>query len=225
VSSVELYHGDCLDILPTLGRVDAVITDPPYGINHKRGANAARPITHAGKRSISSTGKRFTRKIEGDNKPFDPAPFLHYPIVAFTGAQHFYDRLPAGGSLHCWDKRGNYKPLDQADADIIWISRPTPSRLLHLAWRGICRHAENRERILHPTQKPVALMEWVLDLAGVPEGAVVVDPYMGVASTGIACLNTGRHFIGIEKEAEWYDVACKRIEQAQMRARQLEFAV
>jgi site-specific DNA-methyltransferase (adenine-specific) len=210
--TVTLYHGDCLDILPTLGRVDAVITDPPYGIKYKSGK-----ITST---SISSTGKRFSKRIIGDDKDFDPSPFLGYPIVAFTGAQHFYDRLPRGGSLHCWDKRGNYKPLDQADADMIWVSRKVASRVFHLVWRGICRHAEHTQRIEHPTQKPVALMEWMLDLAGVPKGATVLDPYMGVGTTGVACVNTGRDFIGIERDAGYFAIAQRRIEAAQNAYRQ-----
>lgn len=213
--SVTLIHGDCLEVMHTLGLIDAVISDPPYGMKYKSGANSSR--------SISSTGKRFTERVLGDDKDFDPTPFLRFPTVAFTGAQHFYDRLPRGGSLHCWDKRGNYKPLDQADADMIWVSRKMPSRVFHLVWRGICRHAENTQRIEHPTQKPVALMEWMLDLAGVPEGATVLDPYMGSGTTGVACVNTGRNFIGIEKDAGYYAIAEKRIAEAQSRARQLEF--
>lgn len=66
-------------------------------------------------------------------------------------------------------------------------------------------------------------MEWMLDLAGVPEGATVLDPYMGSGTTGVACVNTGRNFIGIEKDAGYYAIAEKRIQEAQSRARQLEF--
>lgn len=188
---------------------DAIISDPPYGINYQSGANS--------KNSISTVGKRFTRKVKGDDIDFDPNRWLEYSQVAFTGPQYFYQTLPAGGMLHCWDKRGNYKPLDQADADLVWIKSPSKSakrpRVFHLAWRGLCRHAENREKIVHPTQKPVALMEWMIGLCNLPENSLIYDPYMGSGSTGLAALNLGHRFIGIELEAEYFHAAGKRIEE------------
>jgi DNA modification methylase len=69
---------------------------------------------------------------------------------------------------------------------------------------------------VHPTQKPVALMQWILDVLKVPVGATVLDPFMGSGATGIACMNTGRNFIGIEIVEEYFIVAKKRIEQAQL---------
>jgi site-specific DNA-methyltransferase (adenine-specific) len=202
--NVTLWHGDCLEVLPILSGVDAVISDPPYGMKYKSGANSSN--------SISSTGKRYTETVEGDDKPFDPSPWLDY-VVAFTGAHWFYDRLPAGGTIHTWDKCGGYKPLDQADADQIWSSVQEPPRIFRLVWRGICRHAENTEPILHPTQKPVSLMAWMMERARVLKGATVLDPYMGSGTTGIACIRTGRKFIGIEKTSVHFTTACKRIEQ------------
>lgn len=197
--------GDCL--LRNI-KADAVISDPPYGIGYKSGANS--------KNSISSVGKRFTRTIKGDDIAFDPNRWMDYKQVAFTGPQYFYDRLPAGGMLHCWDKRGNYKPLDQADADLVWIKNPSKSakrpRVFHLAWRGICRHAEHRDKILHPTQKPVALMEWMIGLANLPNDSLIYDPYMGSGTTAIAAYNLGHRFIGMESEAEWFNAAVTRLE-------------
>lgn len=181
-TKVELHCGDCLDILPTLadGSVDAVLTDPPYGIRYKSGKISPN--------SISRTGKRFSVIIRGDDRPFDPGPWLEFPSVAFTGAQYFYGRLPDGGSLHCWDKRGNYKPLDQADADVIWCSKSGASRVFHLAWRGICRHAENSDRFEHPNQKPISLIRWIIGLMKLKPGATILDPYMGSGSTGVAAI-------------------------------------
>jgi site-specific DNA-methyltransferase (adenine-specific) len=204
---IAIYHGDCREILPTLeaGSIDTVITDPPYGIWYKSG-----PIS---RNSISSTGKRFSIEIDGDDEPFDPSPWLKFPAVAFTGAQYFYDRLPPGGSLHCWDKRGDYKPLDQADADMVWISERKVSRVFHLAWRGLCRHAEHNQRIEHPTQKPVALMEWIIELLGLEPGATILDPYMGSGTTLRAAKDLGRRAIGIEIEERYCEIAARRLEQ------------
>lgn len=210
MADIEVIKGDCLAVLPTLvqrfGPIDAVVTDPPYGIGYVSGTNS--------RRSISTTGKRFSVPIEGDSVPFDPSPWLDFPAVAFTGAQHFYDRLPAGGSLHSWDKRGDYKPLDQADADFVWINRPLKSRTFRLAWRGICRHAENNRRIEHPTQKPVALMKWILGLLRLPPSALVLDPYAGVGTTGMACLEMGYRAILVEKAPQYIPTIHRRLRDA-----------
>jgi site-specific DNA-methyltransferase (adenine-specific)/modification methylase len=201
---VILYRADCYKLSI---EADAVITDPPYGIRYKSGPNSSK--------SISSVGKRFTKTVKGDDVPFDPSLWMRYSQVAFTGPQYFYDRLPAGGMLHCWDKRGNYKPLDQADADMVWIKSPSgPAkrpRVLHLAWRGICRHAENREKIVHPTQKPVALMRWMIELCNLAPNSLIYDPYMGSGSTGLAALELGHRFIGVESESEYFQEALRRL--------------
>jgi site-specific DNA-methyltransferase (adenine-specific) len=205
---VRLYAGDCRDVMPTLvdEEIGAVVTDPPYGISYVGSTGS--------KNSISTTGKRFTRSIEGDDQPFDPSPWLDFPLVAFTGAQYFYDRLPPGGSLHVWNKRGHYRPLDHGDGDVIWINRASACRVFDLVWRGICRHAEHDQKIVHPTQKPVALMAWMLEMLGVPEGATVLDPFAGSASTLVACLKTGRKGIGIEIDDRYIAPAIRRLEGA-----------
>ena len=202
LGDATLYCGDCLEALPHLPKVDAVVTDPPYGIGYKSGPNSAK--------SISSVGKRFERKIVGDDTPFDPLPFLQFADVFFTGGQHFYDRLPKGGAFHVWNKRGDYKPLDQADGDLIWSKRKTPLRIIKLVWRGICRTTENNDPIVHPTQKPIALMEWCIERTA----GTVLDPFMGSGTTGVACAKMGRKFIGIEIDPKYFDIACERIRKA-----------
>src|SRR4051794_39011735 len=168
IGDARLILADCLEVVPTLSGVDAVVTDPPYGARYKSEPNS--------KNSISSTGKRFSVPIIGDDVDFDPNPFLIAPDVLFTGAQYFYDRLPAGGSLHVWDKRGDYRPLDQADADIVWHNRPGVSRSLYCLWRGLCRHVEHDQPIEHPSQKPVVLMTWLIERT---DAATILDPFMG----------------------------------------------
>jgi site-specific DNA-methyltransferase (adenine-specific)/modification methylase len=211
IGDATLYLGDCLEVLPTLGRVDAVVTDPPYGIGYVSG-----PIS---KSSISSTKKRFSVRIIGDDMPFDPAPWLQFSATCFTGAQHFADRLP-GKSFHVWNKRGPYAPLDQADGDLIWVSGEKRAlRIVDIVWRGICRKTENTTAIQHPTQKPVALMRWCIEQT---KGAVILDPYMGSGTTGVAALQLGRKFIGVELDPGYFDIACKRIEQAWKQPRLFE---
>lgn len=199
---VTLYLGDCLTIAPTLQGVDAVVSDPPYGMGYKRSGNS--------RNSISSTGKVWTETIEGDDVPFDPSPWVKWPAV-MTGGQWFYDRLPAGGVIHTWDKRGPYEAIDQADVDQIWCSLRKPARKLECVWRGLCRKTEVSEPIVHPTQKPVMVMAWMMERLEVAAGALVLDPYMGSGTTGLAAIRTGRRFVGIEKDPTHYATALKRI--------------
>ena len=205
MSTITLYNADCLDVLKTLetGSIDAVVTDPPYGISYTYGPSS--------RKGVCTTWKPPSKAIVGDDEPFDPKPWLFFPCVAFTGAQWFYDRLPRGGSLHCWDKRGEYRPLDQADSDMVWLSKPHTSRVFHLAWRGICRHSEAQKRFIHPTQKPVALMEWMIELLGMSPGSTILDPYMGSGTTGVAAAQMGMNFIGIEIDPHYFAIAEKRI--------------
>jgi site-specific DNA-methyltransferase (adenine-specific) len=204
IGDAILHLGDCKEILPTLGRVDAVVSDPPYGIGYVSG-----PIS---RNSISTTRKRFSVGIVGDDAPFDPSPWLALGQCCFTGAHHFAQQLP-GGSFHVWNKRVGYTPLDQADGDLIWVSGEKRAlRIVDLLWRGICRSTENTSPIEHPTQKPIALMEWCL--GQIPDAATILDPFMGSGTTGVACVNLGRKFIGIEIEPKYFDIACRRIEEA-----------
>lgn len=202
---VTLYLGDCREILPTLGKVDAVVTDPPYGMNYKRRGNSSK--------SISYSNKVFSEKIVGDSSPFDPAPWLNTgAMCCFTGAHWFYEKLPANGGFHVWNKRGPYLPIDQADGDLIWISKRSNLRIVDLVWRGICRTTETGSPIEHPTQKPIALMGWCLEQ--LPSAMLVLDPFMGSGTTGVAAVRLGRKFIGIEIEPRYFDIACKRIKFA-----------
>ncbi len=199
---IVIYHGDCREILPHLPKVDLVLADPPYGINYVSGPNS--------KSSISTKKKRFQVSIIGDDKEFDPAPFLVAHDVMFTGAQHFYHLLPAGGSLHTWDKRGPYEALDQADTDLIWHNRKRAGRVFHCVWRGICRSVEWDQRIEHPTQKPITLMQWCIVM--VPDAVFILDPFMGSGTTLVAAKRLGRQAIGIEIEEKYCEIAARRVE-------------
>lgn len=209
-NGIALYCGDCLEILPELepGSIDAVVTDPPYGmryVGHSGGGNSIH--SHSG--SGHSSG-HIKARVLGDDIDFDPSPWTRWPCV-LTGANWFYDKLPAGGSLHSWDKRGEYRRTSFADADIVWCSRRIQSQTFRLVWRGLCRHAENTERILHPTQKPVSLMQWMIEMVS-SCGCTILDPFLGSGTTAIAAIRTGRRCISIEKEPRYFDIAVKRIE-------------
>ena len=193
-----------MEILPTLQKVDAVITDPPYGIGYVHAGGKTRgvagPSVHAG------------IAIVGDSGPFDPTHMLDFDNAIIWGADHFAQCLPVGRWL-IWDKRCGVTPeRDQADCEIAWHSRAGVSRVFRHVWDGMIRDSEKGQQRTHPTQKPIAVMRWCIEQAGRP--AIVLDPFMGSGTTGVACAQLGRKFIGIEIEPRYFDIACRRIEQA-----------
>ena len=206
IGDCTLYLGDCRDVLPTLGPVDAVVTDPPYGIGHKAHSNTARNGWR-GKKHYADA------KIHGDDGDFDPAHLLGFPALILWGANHYAQRLPRGRWL-VWNKLGGLEPWDSfSDVEVAWQNTRGSDRIFSLLWKGLAQGEKlgGGERF-HPTMKPIRLMEWCLSF--IPDARVVCDPYMGSGTTGVACANLGRSFIGIEREPSYFDIACRRIEEA-----------
>jgi site-specific DNA-methyltransferase (adenine-specific) len=135
-------------------------------------------------------------------------------IVLF-GANHFSARLPTSGKWLIWDKivfPESYGKFSFSDCEIAWTNIKGAARIYKQLWQGCRRHGEsNKEGKLHPNQKPIALMTWVMDEIKVPLGATVCDPYMGSGTTALACIRTGRKFVGIEKDPQHFETAVKRI--------------
>lgn len=205
---VTLYNGDCLEYMRTLPdkSVDAVVTDPPYGQNYKPGGN-------------SSKNLRWSREfignpVIGDDKPFDPSPYLKYNVVILFGANNYANKLPASRGWIFWDKRCDFVENAFADGELIWTNQDVPVRKISHYWRGVIRASENGEKHFHPTQKPVAVMKWIIDRYTKP-GETILDPYMGSGTTGVACVQLGRNFIGCEISPEYFAIAEKRIKQAE----------
>jgi site-specific DNA-methyltransferase (adenine-specific) len=199
IGNTTLLLGDCLEILPTLPKVDAVITDPPYG-----GGYAANPIVGKGKSASNH------ERMEWDNAP------IHGLDVV----------LGAAPVQIVWG--GNYYPLPPSRGWLSWFKPDAPPSMAHfeLAWTNLnknsrqisCSIAEtNPERAGHPTQKPIKVMRASIEYAG--QCPVIVDPFMGSGTTGVAALSAGRSFIGIEIEPKYFDIACERIENAQRQQR------
>jgi site-specific DNA-methyltransferase (adenine-specific) len=227
IGRATLYLGDCRDILTTLGPVDALVTDPPYGVKER----TARSSRISGNSLLDSPApaSRDWRPVHGDNMPFDPAPWLKFPKVVLFGANHYAHRLPeaprsAGGKVRpwrwiIWDKREETGSDDNADCEMAWTNLGGPARIHRQLWRGICRRGEENiskgQFRLHPTQKPVALMGFCLHECRLKPLEIVLDPFMGSGTTGVAAVRAGLHFVGIEIDAEYFDIACRRIEDAQ----------
>ena len=202
IGDATLYLGDCLEILPTLGKVDAVVTDPPYGISYSHGEWSG---------NLAGATQFGDCPIIGDNKPFDPLPWLVWPCILW-GANHYANKLPASAFWMIWDKRDGVTSNDQADCEIAWTNARGNARVFRHLWNGMLKASERQESRVHPTQKPVALMQWCLGF--LPDAETILDPFMGSGTTGVACANLGRKFIGIEIEPKYFDIACRRIEGA-----------
>ena len=200
IGNATLYLGDCLEILPTLPKVDAVITDPPYGIGADKGCahssirdNAA--WVDAGWDSARPSADAFALILAGAD------------AVAIWGGNYFADLLPPSSGWLCWRKPEAETGFSLADVELCWTNQPFAART---------KTAPRRDGNLHPTQKPVSIMAWTAKF--IP-GNVILDPFMGSGTTGVACMNLGRKFIGIEIEPKYFDIACERIENAQRQVR------
>lgn len=203
IGDATLWLGDCREILPLLPKVDAVVTDPPYGIGY----------AHRGKGGKLARSTQFGGvAVTGDDVPFDPSFLLEYPAAIIFGGNHFADRLPASPSWLIWDKRDGVCSNDQADCEIAWTNVGGPARVMRHLWNGMLKATERGDIRVHPTQKPVAVMEWCLGF--LPNAQTILDPFMGSGTTGVACAKLGRKFIGIEIEPKYFDIACKRIDEA-----------
>jgi site-specific DNA-methyltransferase (adenine-specific) len=219
VAEYQLFNGDCLEVMPTLeaGSVDALISDPPYGMN-------LRTDYKDRKRGALAVCNNFA-PIAGDDKPFDPAPFLGFPVVVLFGANYYADRLPVSGAWLVWDKLDGLQSKrdigfnDNSDCELAWTNRGKAVRIIRHRWMGAMKASEHSARRVHPTQKPVAMMEAIIRYY-TREGDLVLDPFMGSGTTGIACLNTGRRFIGIERDAGYFATAQERMAKAAASPRQ-----
>jgi len=210
---ITIYHGDCRDILPTLepSGVDLVLTDPPYGIDLDT-ANGSR------KRGALATANDYAA-VAFDDEPFDPAIILRYQRLILFGANHFASRLPESPSWIVWDKTAGLQSKraigfnDNADAELIWTNLGGPVRILGHQWIGLMKATERGESRVHPTQKPVALVRWLVGHFSKP-GDLILDPYMGSGPVARACLDLGRRYIGIELEEKYCEIAVRRLQQA-----------
>lgn len=201
IGNQTLYLGDCMDILSTLGKVDAVVTDPPYGISYKSPSGKGR--TNRGDYAI----------IEGDTFPFDPSPFIDFDEVILFGANHYADKLPTSAKWLVWDKRAGMTSNNNSDCELAWCKNGGSARLITHLWNGMLKDSERDQLRVHPTQKPIAVMRWCIEqITSQPQ--VILDPFMGSGTTLVACQQMGRHGIGIEIDLQYFDIACERVHNA-----------
>jgi DNA modification methylase len=188
IGDCTLMLGDCREVLPTLPKVDAVVTDPPYGIGasfdvcrhgHGKSEWDAEPVSDDLLRMLLEVSRE--QIIWGGN----------------------YYKLPTSRGFLIWDK---CQPFDfsLAMAEYAWMSRDQNAKIFRFRPQAISKE--------HPTQKPVDLMKWCLLI--LDDCYTILDPFAGSGTTGVACVKLGRSFIGIEREPKYFDIACRRIAEA-----------
>ncbi len=197
IGDCRLIHGDCREVLPLLSPVDLVLTDPPYGIYACGGK--------WGKKADLQWDK-----VAADNE----AQILAAGKVQIIWGGNYLVLPPSRGWL-AWRKPDRVPSA--ADFELAWTSIDMNARLIE---QSIA--ATNAERVGHPTQKPLRVMEWSLSFA--PDARTVCDPFMGSGTTGVACARMGLQFVGIERERKYFEIACRRIEQAYAQPRLFEDA-
>jgi DNA modification methylase len=205
---VTLILGDCREVLPTLGKFDALVTDPPYGI----GADGWMAADSGNKRTNAAAVKGTYRATEWDVKPI-PADLMILVQNAAKWNVIFggnYYSFPASTCWLVWDKENGDNGF--ADCELAWTNLPKAVRRIKWMWNGMLRKGgEAREG--HPTQKPVEVMRWAI--GQLPEPSLsILDPFMGSGTTGMAAVKAGKHFTGIEIDPIYFDLACLRISRA-----------
>ena len=197
---ITIYHADNADVeWPTAESVGLLLTDPPYGIQYVAGDGVT--------------------TIVGDDIPFDPTHLLRYKRCVIWGAQNFAALLPSSAGWLVWAKIQTQSLIDgksrwaSAPVELAWSNVATNPKLFNHYWGGgIIHRASESMTNYHPTQKPVALMRWVLENWTEP-GDLVFDPYMGSGPVARACLDLGRRYVGIEIVEEYCQAAVDRLGQ------------
>ena len=193
-----LINGDCLEVMPTLPRVDAVVTDPPFGIDYGNAGGFSADHGWASRRGAAEWDKE------------RPPPDVFVTMLAASkdqiiwGGNYFADLLPPRMRWLIWDK--GQRDFSLADCEMAWTSQQKAARIFNYA-----RGKAVRDGKQHPTQKPIALMEWCLGF--LPDARTILDPFMGSGTTLVACQRLGRQGIGIELDADYFEIACKRVQE------------
>jgi hypothetical protein len=193
-----LINADCLAVLPTLGKVDAVVTDPPYGLGKRMSGGTW------------GTAEKYSEMWRWDVAPLDDTILKIAAMGKSIIWGGHYFALPPSRCWLIWDKQNAVHTV--ADCEMAWTNFERPTK----RWSGPVGVHDTG----HPTQKPLPLMAWCLGF--LPDAQTILDPFMGSGTTGVACANLGRHFIGIEIEPKYFDIACRRIADAYKQPRLFE---
>lgn len=211
IGQATLYLGDCLTVLPALDKAGAVVTDPPYGILNLAGDVDTGVVRKSPRQQGSGTLKNRLLNVSDVRWDIAPTPDALALLRSKADVQiiwggNYFPLPPARGML-VWDKDQPWENFSQVE--IAWTNLQRPAAIFR---ESATRGTPDKQ---HPTQKPVSLMRWCVSKT---EG-LVLDPYMGSGTTGVACMELQRPFVGIEIHEPYFDMACERIDNAQRQAR------
>jgi site-specific DNA-methyltransferase (adenine-specific)/modification methylase len=227
-NGVELYLADALELVDSWPREAFLLTDPPYGVGERtdrgsmgRGAAAPEYRRGFGSRSRAIYEAKDFPPIVGDDRPFDPTPFLRFRKVVLFGANNYSARLPASNGWIVWDKLDGLRSVrskvdgdgfnNNGDAELAWTNVIGAVRILRHRWMGLLKGSEGQERRIHPTQKPVELMARIIRRWSDPSD-LIIDPFAGSGSTLVAAIREGRRAIGVEIVEAYCAGAARRLE-------------
>jgi len=208
-----------MNILPALPKVDAVITDPPYGIDIAKAPTVGATGKNGKGRSVGVSYATNYGVSEWDSIGMSAAQWAQIkeaaPVHIVWGGNHLAGVIGSSAGLLVWDKKCQNGWDDTfSEMEIAFTNIYTRAKGFRHLWAGALRASEPSANVRqHPTQKPIALMVWCIEQCK-PQPQAILDPFMGSGTTGVAAIQLGRSFIGIEREPKYFDIACKRIEQA-----------
>lgn len=204
IGGQRLILGDCLAVMPTLGRFDAVVTDPPYGIGESHKKNLSR---HKLSECTVYAGGDFDHQ-PASAEQIEAIRSLSDKQIIWGG--NYFD-LPPSKCWLVWDKQNGAS--DFADCELAWTNMNRAVRRIYWQWSGMIRKGEARGvKRVHLTQKPLEVMEWCLGF--LPDAKTILDPFMGSGTTLVACQRMGRAGTGIELDPDYFAIACKRVDEA-----------
>lgn len=204
IGGQRLILGDCLQVMPLLGGFDAVVTDPPYGIGEGNAKGQTRGKIAAPRQYAGTDG--------WDAKPASAAHMammrgVSRHQIVFGG--NYFEGLGPTSCWLIWDKQNGDN--DFADCELAWTNLPKAVRRIYWRWNGMIRKGDDIRE--HPTQKPAGVMEWCI--RHLPDPAqTILDPFMGSGTTLVACQRMGRNGTGIELDPDYFDIACRRVDEA-----------
>lgn len=191
IGDCTLYLADCMDVMPHLGKVDAVVTDPPYGLGKKM---------QGGTWGAKEHNEGFLKwDLEAKQEWIDVILSISVPSIIWGGN---YFKVPSSRCWLLWNKINAVPTM--ASAEMAWTNLDKPVKRFDAP--------VGRVEFGHPTTKPLPLIRWCL--THIPDSNLILDPFMGSGTTGVACVKEGRSFIGIELDEEYFEIACKRIKEA-----------
>lgn len=212
IGNAELWHGDCREILPTLGRFDVLITDPPYGIDlgETSGSGGKHGLSLSGYGMYSDTYRNYIDVVvpvisdsisKAKRSAIFIGPHIH-ELPKFDALGGVY--CSAAAARHQWGFK-NFLPV------LLYGKYPNLQNGAKVP--TVLASNESAEKNGHPVPKPIGWLRWLLSLASI-RGEVVFDPFAGSGTTGVAAAEMGRRFIGVEIDKKYFDIACERISRA-----------